>query len=45
LAKYEDKANSAEEDLKYKLQQNLKEMAIKEQKLEFLTIQLKETKD
>lgn len=35
----------SEEDIKNKLQQALKEAAIKDQKLEFQDIQLKETRD
>ena len=45
LAAQEQKYGQGEEELKQKLQQHLKEFAMKEQKIEFQEIQLKETKD
>lgn len=41
----EEKALQTEEELKQKCQQALKEAAIKEQKIEFQEIQLRDTKD
>lgn len=40
----EERVINQEDDLKLKLQQNLKEMAIRDQKMEFQEIQLKETR-
>lgn len=40
----EERTAAAEEELKTKLQQSLKDMAIKEQQLEFQEIQLRETR-
>jgi hypothetical protein len=40
----EDRTATAEEELKTRLQQSLKDMAIKEQQVEFQAIQLKELK-
>ena len=45
LTSQEQKYIQTEEDLKQKFQQHLKESAIREQKIEFQEIQLKETKD
>ena len=45
LKSLEEKFSTTEEDIKQKLHQSLKEMAIKDQKLEFFEIQLQETKN
>ena len=45
LKELEEKAALTEEDLKQRVQQSLKDAAIKDQRLEFQEIQLKETRD
>ena len=45
LSEIDSKNGAQEEEMKLKVQNGLKELAIKDQKIEFLDIQLKETRD